>query len=88
MRFKNDKYDVFANSFLAGASVSHQCKLKPCPDFTPALLRPALASTALTLHCVYTLPTNGQFFPQTEQKQANGPDPALKQPHSCSGITL
>ncbi len=75
MQLKNDKRDVVADIILV-----QTCTLRLLLHYSD-LRSPVL-------HCVYTLPTNGQFFSQTEQKQANGTDPVTKQPHSRSGITL
>lgn len=59
--------------------------------FTLLLHYSDLHSPVLHLHCtVCTLCPQMVFFffSQTEQKQANGTDPDMKQPHSHSGITL
>lgn len=55
---------------------------------TTSLLRPTLSCIALALHCVYPFLQMANTFSQTEEKEANGTDPDIEQPHSRSGLTL
>lgn len=89
MKPKYDRQDVIADISLVGVTVPHtNAKVTPMPRTLGLLLHYSDPhSHVLHLHCTVCAlcPQMVNFFTQTEQKQANGNDLNMKQPHSCPG---